>query len=431
MRKAKDLTGKPFSRLTVRKRHGNDSHGNPLWLCDCECGNTKDVTTYKLTSGDVKSCGCLKRELIPVMIGKKFGKLEVLERVANDKHGCTVWSCKCDCGDVVEVKGASLRVAKNPTQSCRKCAYISMRKRVIRKCFYCGKPVEVGFSISEKYDKSFCQSTKKGKNSECFVKYNADLRRNPIEVKCDTCGEPIYTNQYNADTYDRHFCRGENGVRSECYFKSLKGKNSGCYKSVDVPCDYCGEPIAIAPYRLSSSEKHYCNRECHTLDTIPDIKTSCYTCGKELLVRSCLFDRSREHFCQSDNPPDWSECRKRYMQDITAGENHPMWKGGISIEPYCDAWADKEYKEDIKERDDSMCMNPDCWNTSETLCLHHIDYDKKNCSPSNLITLCASCNARANFSRENHALYYQDLMTEFYGFEYDEQQLSLLEAVNQ
>ena len=113
------------------------------------------------------------------------------------------------------------------------------------------------------------------------------------------------------------------------------------------------------------------------------------------------------------------------------GSNNSNWKGGIGIEPYCDAWADKEYKADIKERDNSICMNPDCWNTSETLCLHHIDYDKKNCSPSNLITLCASCNARANFNRENHALYYQDLMTEFYNYEYDEQQLSLLEAVNQ
>ena len=138
----------------------------------------------------------------------------------------------------------------------------------------------------------------------------------------------------------------------------------------------------------------------------------------------CLFTTDRD--------PEWGRNIGKAQTGHTrmCGSNNSNWKGGIGIEPYCDAWADKEYKEDIKERDDSMCMNPDCWNTSETLCLHHIDYDKKNCSPSNLITLCASCNARANFSRENHALYYQDLMTEFYGYEY-EQQLSLLEAVNQ
>jgi len=122
-----------------------------------------------------------------------------------------------------------------------------------------------------------------------------------------------------------------------------------------------------------------------------------------------------------------SEIAKKQFEDP---RNHPQWRGGISCDPYCDAWADQEYKADLKERDDNMCMNPDCWNTSETLCLHHIDYDKKNCSPSNLITVCTSCNSRANSNRENHTLYYQDLMTEFYGYEY-EQQLSLLEAVNQ
>ena len=137
----------------------------------------------------------------------------------------------------------------------------------------------------------------------------------------------------------------------------------------------------------------------------------------------CLFTTDRD--------PEWGRNIGKSQTGHTrmCGSNNSNWKGGIGIEPYCDAWADKEYKADIKERDDSMCMNPDCWNTSEALCLHHIDYDKKNCSPSNLITLCASCNIRANYNRENNALYYQDLMTEFYGYEYDD--LSLLEAVNQ
>jgi hypothetical protein len=81
------------------------------------------------------------------------------------------------------------------------------------------------------------------------------------------------------------------------------------------------------------------------------------------------------------------------------GEGHPNWKGGISCEPYCDAWADKEYKESIKKRDNHQCQNPDCWQTSKRLTVHHIDYNKKNCVPENLITLCNSCNIRANYNR--------------------------------
>uniref|UniRef100_A0A6M3LG01 HNH nuclease domain-containing protein n=1 Tax=viral metagenome TaxID=1070528 RepID=A0A6M3LG01_9ZZZZ len=93
-------------------------------------------------------------------------------------------------------------------------------------------------------------------------------------------------------------------------------------------------------------------------------------------------------------------------------ENHPMWKGGISNEPYCDAWADKEYKEDIKERDNYKCQNEDCWETSVRLCIHHIDYDKLNCNPYNLITICNSCNARANENRDYWEKYYKNLIKE-------------------
>ena len=90
------------------------------------------------------------------------------------------------------------------------------------------------------------------------------------------------------------------------------------------------------------------------------------------------------------------------------GSGNPSWKGGISCEPYCDVWLDKEYKESIKERDGYECRNPDCWGTSKRLIPHHIDYNKKNCKPDNLITLCNSCNSRANTKRGYWMSLYQD-----------------------
>ena len=100
-----------------------------------------------------------------------------------------------------------------------------------------------------------------------------------------------------------------------------------------------------------------------------------------------------------------------------SGQNHPNWKGGISCEPYCDVWADKEYKESIKERDGYRCLNPDCWKISERLTIHHIDYNKKNCEPSNLITLCNSCNSRANTDRKWHKAWYEAILNKRYGYE--------------
>lgn len=93
-----------------------------------------------------------------------------------------------------------------------------------------------------------------------------------------------------------------------------------------------------------------------------------------------------------------------------SGPGHHMWKGGVSCEPYCDIWLDKDFKKSIKDRDGNMCLNPDCFGSIYKLCVHHIDYNKKNCKPTNLITLCASCNARANKNREWHEAWYQAIM---------------------
>jgi len=109
---------------------------------------------------------------------------------------------------------------------------------------------------------------------------------------------------------------------------------------------------------------------------------------------------------------EWVE--KRMIAHVghtrSCGHKNPNWKGGIMHEPYCGVWGDKEYKWDIKKRDSFRCQNPDCWGTSDILCIHHIDYDKKHCHPDNLITVCHSCNIRANYQRRWHKSWYNAIM---------------------
>lgn len=57
-----ELAGKRFGRLVARKRI--KANGKIKWICDCDCGNNKEVFQYNLTSGHTLSCGCLKREII-------------------------------------------------------------------------------------------------------------------------------------------------------------------------------------------------------------------------------------------------------------------------------------------------------------------------------------------------------------------------------
>lgn len=65
MAKFKDLTGQQFGKLTVidiSKKVWSGKRERYYWKCRCECGNMKDVRTDCLTSGNVRSCGCIKKE---------------------------------------------------------------------------------------------------------------------------------------------------------------------------------------------------------------------------------------------------------------------------------------------------------------------------------------------------------------------------------
>lgn len=102
------------------------------------------------------------------------------------------------------------------------------------------------------------------------------------------------------------------------------------------------------------------------------------------------------------------------IREKKMGENNWNWKGGIACEPYCEQWLDKEYKKSIMERDGNVCLNPECNKTSKNTCLHHIDYNKKNCHPLNLITICISCNSKANKNRRWHREWYKAIINKRY-----------------
>lgn len=59
----RDLFGIRFGRLKALSPSFS-SRGEAGWKCQCDCGNTATVTTYALTSGTTKSCGCLKAEVL-------------------------------------------------------------------------------------------------------------------------------------------------------------------------------------------------------------------------------------------------------------------------------------------------------------------------------------------------------------------------------
>lgn len=120
----KNEIGNKYGRLTVLKRVENNYRGDAQWLCQCECGNQVIVKGVSLRSGHTRSCGCLQKDTVRKqgydntadLIGRRFGKLIVLERVAGDKEKKGKWVCQCDCGSIT--MATSDKLLSGHTQSC-------------------------------------------------------------------------------------------------------------------------------------------------------------------------------------------------------------------------------------------------------------------------------------------------------------------------
>lgn len=117
MAKAKNEIGNKYGKLLVIEEAGIDSSKHKMWRCQCDCGNIIEVRGAKLRSGDKTDCGCVKKHGFIDETNNRYGRLTVLELVGakgNDRG--MRWRCQCDCGNIVEVAGKDLRQGK--TQSC-------------------------------------------------------------------------------------------------------------------------------------------------------------------------------------------------------------------------------------------------------------------------------------------------------------------------
>lgn len=125
----KDRTGIRYNRLIVSKFVGMGKYG-ARWLCICDCGNEKVVHGGNLTSGMVKSCGCIQKKNIK---GQKFGRLLVVNHdhteKRGEKHYDVYWNCICDCGNTKSVKVDHL--LRGQVRSCGCLALASAKSKLV------------------------------------------------------------------------------------------------------------------------------------------------------------------------------------------------------------------------------------------------------------------------------------------------------------
>ena len=99
VRVRKSYVGKKFNNLTILEEipfiDGKGRNKKKL-RCQCDCGNIIDIVKGNVINGHTKSCGCLRKSknVRNNIVGKKFGKLTVLKELG----GSRVY-CQCDCGN--------------------------------------------------------------------------------------------------------------------------------------------------------------------------------------------------------------------------------------------------------------------------------------------------------------------------------------------
>jgi len=90
------------------------------------------------------------------------------------------------------------------------------------------------------------------------------------------------------------------------------------------------------------------------------------------------------------------------MSAERGANKNPSWRGGLSRKPY--GWDySPELKAEVRRRDGQKCQvcgtpQGEC---KKKLAVHHIDYNKKNSDPVNLVSLCLGCHARVHKNKKH------------------------------
>lgn len=114
-----NLVGKRFGRLLVLSRAASDKQNNARWSCSCDCGNEVLVRGSFLIHGQGfcgRTCPLNIERLTRNITGERFGRLVVLEPVKVGRLTKPIWRFKCDCGVTRDMR--SYNVTSGDTKSC-------------------------------------------------------------------------------------------------------------------------------------------------------------------------------------------------------------------------------------------------------------------------------------------------------------------------
>lgn len=219
-------------------------------------------------------------------------------------------------------------------------------------------------------------------------------------VDCKQCGKTFEVGHAQIKQGAGKFCSRE--CKNLWQSKNVRGNKHPNWKpKMSRVCEWCGTEFEKHLCDIKCGRGRFCSKHCmgkwqseyrkgerganwHGGDVIQ----ICEWCGGEFSANRGRLARTNARFCSNS-------CRGRWQSENIVGENHPRWLGGISFEPYTSEFNDA-LKLHVRNRDDYKCAI--CGQRGRSV--HHINYDKTDNRPKNLITLDRRCHGKTNTNRK-------------------------------
>jgi len=279
---------------------------------------------------------------------------------------------------------------------------------ITKQCKKCGeiKPLSE-FYKNKNYNDGYSTKCKK-----CFSAY-ARRRYAANREKLQEAGRRYYA-------ANREKCRASNRRYKEAnpekcreWRRQWKERNPNRDGKVKRACEICGKEFRVYPSRVKKGKGLYCSKVCAGKARSKILigekssrwnggktKCICKECGKEFEVFPSQIKKGGGYYCSV-------LCTCKARSKAYTGSGGPGWKGGISFEPYGPEF-NRALKQAIRKRDEYTCQICGERENSKHHDVHHIDYNKQNNSPDNLILLCHSCHSKTNGNREYWQAYFAE-----------------------
>lgn len=211
-----DITGQTFGNWTVlqkQRRQNHNPHDGAYYLCKCICGTEKVVSGRSLRSGKTKSCGCAKPNRSKLnLLNQRFGHLVAVKQLQflnkTDNGMGTLWLCKCDCGNEIQVTG---RILKHYKRHCG--------------CVKRTSSLKLPFGEAS-VNRRFCQLRNTAKRKGLSLEITLEKFKQLTQQNCYYCGaEPV-------KRFDKS---SENGVIASNGLDRIDSTQGYTLKNI-VPC---------------------------------------------------------------------------------------------------------------------------------------------------------------------------------------------------